>query len=247
MALARFAELAAPELRRLAADGAVVLWPIGATEQHGSHLVTGFDLASATAVTERAAALIDAPTVMIPGQPFGSSDHWLPLGATISLRPSTLIEVIHDVARSLEASGFSRLVIVNGHAGNAGPIATVVGDARYAHFSVEAVSYWMLVDGQRLAEACHADQGGIGHGGEIETSIALELGGGLVHEDRLPAPPGFPLRPGGPGGPGVVVARAPRPLEESPSGIYGDPRPARRELGQLVLDEAAHKLATYLG
>ena len=247
MALARFAELTAPQVRALARDGAVVLWPVGSTEQHGDHLVTGFDLASATAVCERAAELHARPVVLLPGLAFGSSDHWLPLGATLSLRPATLIAVLGDVVRSLAAGGFQRVVIVNGHAGNSGPMATVTGDAALAGIRIESVSYWTLIDAARLAAACTADSGGIGHAGEIETSIALALGGGLIGPGGMPAEPGLILVAGGPGGPGGGLARAPRPLEEAPSGVYGDPTVARAELGTLVLDAASAALAEALG
>jgi creatinine amidohydrolase len=246
MALARFAELTAPQVRSLAAEGAVALWPIGSTEQHGDHLVTGFDLASATAVCERAAAATSAPVVLLPGLALGSSDHWLPLGATLSLRPATLIAVLGDVIRSLADSGFDRVVIVNGHAGNAGAIATVTGDAALTGIRIESVSYWTLVDAARLADACVADQGGIGHAGEVETSIALALGGGLLGPGGLPGEPGLALAPGAPGGPGGGLARAPRPLDEAPGGVYGDPTVARAELGALVLDQAATALAEAL-
>lgn len=246
MALARFAELTAPQVRSLAAEGAVALWPIGSTEQHGDHLVTGFDLASATAVCERAAAATSAPVVLLPGLALGSSDHWLPLGATLSLRPATLVAVLGDVIRSLADSGFGRVVIVNGHAGNAGAIATVTGDAALTGIRIESVSYWTLVDAARLAAACAADLGGIGHAGEVETSIALALGGGLLAAGQPPATPGLALEPGGPGGPGGGLARAPRPLEEAPGGVYGDPTVARPELGELVLDEASTRLAEAL-
>lgn len=246
MAVARFAELPAPEVRALAAAGAVALWPIGSTEQHGDHLATGFDLASASAVCERAAAMASGPVVVLPGLALGSSDHWLPLGATLSLRPLTLVAVLGDVVRSLADCGFGRVVIVNGHAGNAGAIATVTGDAAHDRIRVESVSYWTLVDAGRLAAACAADGGGIGHAGEVETSIALALGGGLLVADGLPATPGLALVPGGPGGPGGGLARAPRPLEEAPDGVYGDPTVASEALGELVLDAAATALAEAL-
>lgn len=246
MAVARFADLTAPQVRALAGEGAVALWPIGSTEQHGDHLATGFDLASATAVCERAAEAAPGRVVLLPGLALGSSDHWLPLGATLSLRPTTLIAVLGDVVRSLAESGFRRVVIVNGHAGNAGAIATVTGDAAHVGIRVESVSYWTLVDPGRLAAACAADRGGIGHAGEVETSIALALGGGLLAVDGLPPRPGLALVPGAPGGPGGSLARAPRPLEEAPGGVYGDPTVATAALGALVLDEAAAALAEAL-
>lgn len=246
MGVVHFDRTAAPELRALAADGAVTVWPVGSTEQHGSHLVTGFDLASACAICERAAETCDEPIVLLPGLALGASDHWLPLGATLSLRPATLLTVVLDVIRSLEQAGFARLVIVNGHAGNVGVLTAALGDTQSSEISVEVISYWALVDTALLQARCHVDGGGIGHAGEIETSIALALGGGLALQSRLPARPGRALRPGEPGGPGTGVVRSPRPLEEAPDGVYGDPGPATAELGEFVVHEASSKLAQHL-
>jgi creatinine amidohydrolase len=246
MALIRFAETAAPDLRDLAASGAVALWPIGSTEQHGTHLVTGFDLASATAVCERAARACVDDVVQLPGLAFGTSEHWLPLGATLSLRPATLLAVVLDVIRSLEQDRFGRLLIVNGHAGNIGVLTAALGDSTRGAMVLDVVSYWTLVDGARLAAACRADGGGIGHAGEIETSIGLALDAGLVRHDRLPPPPGRPLRPGEPGGPSGGITPSPRPLIEAPGGVYGDPRPAVAALGELVLGEASAALVAHL-
>ncbi|GHK05075.1 hypothetical protein SY2F82_68720 [Streptomyces sp. Y2F8-2] len=47
--------LTAGQLRDLAARGAVVLLPVGATEQHGPHLPTGVDDFLAAEVCRRAA------------------------------------------------------------------------------------------------------------------------------------------------------------------------------------------------
>jgi creatinine amidohydrolase len=247
MALTRFASTAAPELRELASAGAIALWPVGSTEQHGTHLVTGFDLASATAVCERAAARAAVSVVLLPGLAFGASDHWLDLGATLSLRPATMLALLVDVIRSVECCGFRRLVAVNGHAGNIGPLTASLGDIASTDVRVEVVSYWTLVDAGRLAAACMSDGGGIGHAGEVETSIALALDADLAVRSRLPAPPGRPLRAGEPGGPPAGgVMRSPRPLAEAPDGVYGDPGPARAELGELVLSEASAALASHL-
>ena len=247
MSLTRFASAAAPDLRELITAGAIVLWPIGSTEQHGSHLATGFDLASATAVCERAAQEATTPVVLLPGLPLGASEHWLELGATLSLRPATLLAVMVDVIRSVDRCGFQHLVIVNGHFGNIGPMTAAIGNAETVGLTVEVVSYWALVDQDRLAAACISDQGGIGHAGEVETSIALALDADLVVDRRLPASPGRSLskrEPGGPTGGGFI--RLPRPRSEAPDGVYGDPSHARRELGELVLSKASAALTRHL-
>ena len=239
----RLALLAAPEVRALAAAGAPALWAIGSTEQHGTHLVTGFDLASAQAVCDRAAERCPRDVALLPGLPFGSSDHWLPLGATWSLSPTTLVSLVGDVARSAAAAGFQRLTIVNGHAGNIGPAVTAVGGLVADTTVVEFLSYWTLVDPERIKALSPSDDGGVGHAGEVETSIALYLGG-LAVDERLPAPAGKELSEG-PGSSDPII-RAPRPLTEAPSGVYGNPTTATRELGELMIETAADRLAAHL-
>ena len=239
----RLALLAAPEVRALAAAGAPALWAIGSTEQHGTHLVTGFDLASAQAVCDRAAERCPRDVALLPGLPFGSSDHWLPLGATWSLSPTTLVSLVGDVARSAAAAGFQRLTIVNGHAGNIGPAVTAVGGLVADTTVVEFLSYWTLVDPDRVKGLSPSDGGGVGHAGEVETSIALYLGG-LAVDERLPAPAGKELSEG-PGSSDPII-RAPRPLTEAPSGVYGNPTTATRELGELMIETAADRLAAHL-
>ena len=239
----RLALLAAPEVRALAAAGAPALWAIGSTEQHGTHLVTGFDLASAQAVCDRAAERCPRDVALLPGLPFGSSDHWLPLGATWSLSPTTLVSLVSDVARSAAAAGFQRLTIVNGHAGNIGPAVTAVGGLVADTTIVEFLSYWTLVDPERIKALSPSDDGGVGHAGEVETSIALYLGG-LAIDERLPAPAGKDLSEG-PGSSDPII-RAPRPLIEAPSGVYGNPTTATRELGELMIETAADRLAAHL-
>ncbi len=237
------AELAAPEVRALAHAGAPALWPIGSTEQHGTHLVTGFDLASASAVCDRAATQCNRDVAVLPGLPFGSSDHWLPLGATWSLTPATLHAVLSDVARSAAETGFRRLIIVNGHAGNIGPGLSAVGGALDARCVVEFVSYWQLVDQSAARALSPCDHGAVGHAGEVETSIGLHLPH-LTISDRLPAAAGKSLEEG----PGSYdpIARAPRPLEEAASGVYGNPQTADPALGALMIDQAAERLARHL-
>ena len=239
----RLALLAAPEVRALAAAGAPALWALGSTEQHGTHLVTGFDLASAQAVCDRAAERCPRDVALLPGLPFGSSDHWLPLGATWSLSPTTLASLVGDVARSAAAAGFQRLTIVNGHAGNIGPAVTAVGGLVADTTVVEFLSYWTLVDPERIKALSPSDDGGVGHAGEVETSIALYLGG-LAIDERLPAPAGKDLSEG-PGSSDPII-RAPRPLIEAPSGVYGNPTTATRELGELMIETAADRLAAHL-
>ncbi|GAA0604926.1 creatininase family protein [Kribbella sandramycini] len=170
---------------------AIVLLPIGATEQHGPHLATGTDWMLAQAVTEQAATLaherVSRPLVLAPALPYGASDHHLPFGGTLSLSPETLLGLLLDLTRSLAACGGKRLVIVNGHGGNVGICATAASAAanRYA-VSVAHLDYW------RLARDL-GDTPAPGHAGVFETALMLAQDESFV-ADRAPRqePPANP-------------------------------------------------------
>lgn len=238
----KWAEMSRPEVADAAARGSVAIWPIGTTEQHGAHLATGLDLRGAEAVAARAAAQAGVDAVVLPGLPVGASDHWLALGATLSIRPETLVSVLVDGIRSVGRAGFADLILLNGHAGNVGPALAAAGSHSEAALRVEVCSYWQLVDADELARRCVADDGGIGHAGEVETSIALFLDPALVRS--TPEAAGYPLH-GGPGSRRTAFARTPRPAEEAPGGVYGDPRPANAALGEFVIEAAVAGLAEH--
>jgi len=164
---------------------ALVLLPVGATEQHGPHLATGTDALLAHTVTERAAALADAPRrlILAPPLPFGSSDHHLPFGGTLSLTPETFLAVLLDLARSIAAQGGRRLVVVNGHGGNTGICQAFAQAAAVRHdLSVGYFDYW------RFAEAAAP-----GHAGEFETALVLAVRPELVRKPKSrPDPPPLP-------------------------------------------------------
>lgn len=89
---------------------------LGATEQHGYlSLLTDIKipLALADAASQSSGVLVAPPLN------FGVSPYFLAYPGTLSLRASTLAAVIEDLTRSLYQTGFRRLLILNGHGGNA--------------------------------------------------------------------------------------------------------------------------------
>lgn len=191
MTLIRWAE-ADRETLNQALPEALVILPVGATEQHGRHLATGTDALLAATTSERAAELAEAaagrPIVLAPALNVGASDHHRPFGGTLSLAPETLLAVLLDLARSVAASGGRRLVIVNGHGGNSGLCSAAAAAASARHdIAVAYLDYWCGV----------ADEAGVpGHAGEFETSLVLALRPELVSaakpRDDVPAPPTVP-------------------------------------------------------
>ncbi len=173
-----FNELDRTVLAALAPISMVVL-PVGATEQHGPHLVTGTDTFAVEHVSRAAAArAADAGSIVVaPTLPFGSSDHHLAFGGTLSLGTQTYYAVIRDLVASLITDGFRKILIVNGHGGNHEIIQLAARDLALIHpVQIGSLSYWQpaqgKLDGAWAGKPGHPPPG---HAGEFETSVVLHL------------------------------------------------------------------------
>lgn len=181
-----FQECTRTELRELAPN-ALLVFPVGATEQHGPHLPVGTDCYAVEYVTREAAARVaeTIPVVVAPTLPFGSSHHHLPFGGTMSLGTETYYHVLHDVVESLITDGFRRIFIVNGHGGNDELVQLVARDLARTHPAhIAAASYWDIAWEALVAEEAHLPGGLPGHAGAFEASLVLAMRPDLVREPR---------------------------------------------------------------
>lgn len=95
-------------------DRAVV--PLGSTEQHG-YLSLSVDSILSERVAIEAAEPLGVP--VFPVQAYGVTPYFRAYPGTVSLRVDTYIRIVCDILDSLANSGFKRIVLVNGHGGNA--------------------------------------------------------------------------------------------------------------------------------
>src|SRR5260370_33504981 len=97
-----WSRLKASQIKALAARNAIVIVPIGATEQHGPHLPSMVDWRCVHEVSHRAARIMEktTPTVVAPTIPYGMSEHHMSLNGTITLDYPTMDEVIRCVVTS---------------------------------------------------------------------------------------------------------------------------------------------------
>src|ERR1700761_4127358 len=103
----------------------VCLLPVGATEQHGPHLGMGMDSVNATMLCKAVSRETGVPVLptLSYGCSLGHSRRW---PGTLSLQPQTLIDGVVQIFDWLYSAGFKRLLVVNGHVGNAAPLRCVV-------------------------------------------------------------------------------------------------------------------------
>ncbi|APE34442.1 mycofactocin system creatininase family protein [Nocardia mangyaensis] len=218
------AHLTWPEAGAWAAEGVILLIPLGATEQHGPHLPLSTDSDIAAALCARAAA--ERTDVLIaPPVPYGASGEHAGFAGTLSIGRAALELLVVELCRSATDT-FTRIALVNGHGGNIEPLRRAVELLRAESRDVRLFS---------------PGYGGDPHAGRSETSLQLALAPQRVRAelaepgDRRPLPELLPLLRAG----GVRAV--------SPNGILGDPTGACAEEGAALLTAATTALLNDLG
>lgn len=186
----RWNALTREEIGAMAPDALLVL-PVGSTEQHGPHLATGTDALIAATIAERAAAAASRPDTILlaPTLAYGASDHHLPFGGTLSLGIATFQLVLKDLLASAASAGVRRIFVLNGHGGNAAACAIAVAEASRELDLVAATA--MASD---LVDPAEIEGPLLGHAGSFETSLVLVLDSDRVRPDLARPSPGGSAR-----------------------------------------------------
>ena len=227
------------EVRGAITGKKLIIVPTGATESHGPHMPCDTDTHQADYVSVALAQRIDA--VVAPAIPYAVSKTFEHFPGTISLSIPTYQELVYEVAAALIKQGFSDLLILNGNrpngTSNDAVARRLVDDFdKEFDFQVTAVSYW-----EPGAAAIHAlrksEVGGMGHGGEFETSFQLATRPELVKMDRIEGVytpmVGWDLV--APVEPSRTYRRRPDPRSNHAS-IFGVPHVASAQQGEVLLN-----------
>ena len=218
-------------------DGAVVILPCGAIEQHGPHLPMKADAFIATAIAERTARAHEA--LVAPSFSYGCKSQALSgggqvFGGTTSLDSDTFTRVLRDVLRELMRHGATRMLVLNGHGENQFPIYEGVDlalrDAGRTEVKIVVAGWWQFVSEERIREVFPGEFPGwdLEHAATTETSLMLALDPASVRQarvldERLDYVPPYAVFPQPPD----LVPR---------SGVMSRATPASRELGEALLD-----------
>ena len=166
-----------------------ILIPMASTEQHGPHLPLYTDTITAVEVSERvseAIGVLHTPPLWAGYSP----QHMYGVGqgrGTVTLRASTLLNLMNDVARSMIHHGFNRIIFINGHGSNVKVVDPVLRKLRYETGALISFvkpymeRYTGILEG--LMENPPEETPGW-HSSELETSQDLAWNPDLVRMER---------------------------------------------------------------
>lgn len=232
--------------------GALPVLTVGSVEQHSDHLPVDTDTLSCHRIALRAAERCASPHVLVlPPPSFGFSPHHRAWAGTVTLSLETFVGMVTDVAESLHRTGFKRLLIVNGHGGNQGPLTSACTALASRGLAVGYVNYFAPGQKQWL-EVLPGGLRGVGHACAYETALQLALRppdlAGQIAERVKQLPPRLT--------PSYVAGNAPDVMR--PAGAYwaaifaagdvgyvGDPAAATQESGAAMVEHTVAALAQF--
>ncbi|MFG1847583.1 creatininase family protein [Micromonospora carbonacea] len=241
------------ELAAVAAAADFAVLPVGAVEWHGPHLPLGTDLILAEGfAAESAQASADGAASSGGGTPDGAAPpaagprgvlfpavayaacpgQTRPWPGTVAIRPEVAVGYLADVIEGIVATGFPRLLIVNGHDANMSTVRAAmewVSGRRTA--SLLLVNWFQLVTPAETTEL-YGPQVSRGHGGAYETSGVLGFDPGAVRlgaVDDLPPKPKLPVTH-----PYVLVESRPDPWQGWSGHVSLADEPAGRRVRELA-------------
>lgn len=181
----RLEDLTGPQvLTELTADS-ILLWPIGAIEQHGPHLPLNVDAVIAQHTAEAAAQAcgkeLDVWLLPLLSVTKSNEHAWAP--GTLWLSAETMLAVVKDTGRSIAMTEAKRLVFLNAHGGNSALLNMACRELRLEYDLMTFLAHPFVPPDQGGTSPEHELAMGI-HGGHDETSLMLHLRPELVHMDK---------------------------------------------------------------
>jgi creatinine amidohydrolase len=221
------------------ADADLALLPVGSTEQHGPHAPLGTDAFHAETVAAAGAERYDGAVAVAPTVPVGVAEEHRDFAGTLWVSPDTFRDYVRDVVGSLAHHGLDRVVVVNGHGGNAPALGEVTATIS-RHDDAYAVPFtWFEAVGDHGSE--------MGHGGPLETALLRATHPDLVREGRIDEARSGASDRWGDWLAGTGTNLAHDSAEFTENGVVGDPEAGDAALGEDLLDRAAEALARLLG
>ena len=232
-------EMTNPEVEAFLKEGHTVIVPTGATEQHGPHAPLLTDVLIPQEIARRIAPRIKA--VVAPPINYALSYPHVGFTGLVHVKMSTFMALIEDLCHSFTASGFKRIVFLNGHYDNTYAIAYACANAAYAlppEVKAFPVNYW---DGMTPEEAGRWSglKNGM-HANEAETSAVLAINPALVDMEKanveFPPFPDYTIANTGAAHTAFFFSAPGSVYWATKSGTWGDPRGSTAAKGEEYIE-----------
>lgn len=246
-----WAEMTSPEIKHAQEEGAMVLLPVGAIEQHGPHLPVDMDICGAYETAKEVARRLPW-TVVAPPVWWGLSGAHRKFPGTLTLRNDTFFNLLVDICDSLIEQGFPKIVLIVGHATNKPTVTNLI-----KYFAEERGIFLLQLNyinlcGPVFSRIRKSPLGGDAHAGELETSLMMYLKPGKIDPSNAPVRMVDPKQQFGISAamqdifnPGKVVVGY--DLKQSfPEGVMGDPSVASVETGKLAFEAIVDAACGYI-
>jgi creatinine amidohydrolase len=175
-------ELTWKDVDKLTKTMNMAIIPTAACEQHGPHLPLAVDTIDCYEVAKRVSSKTGVPVV--PPLTYGCSQSHGNFPGTLSLRPDTMMKVICEISEWLYRSKIRKILILNGHMWNWGPIYSARENLRYdfPELQVRVLNWWETTPTtmSKLVEDCPVFPSYI-HANLSETSCVLAARPELVN------------------------------------------------------------------
>ncbi|WP_026576275.1 creatininase family protein [Bacillus sp. UNC438CL73TsuS30] len=222
----------------------VAIIPVGAHEQHGPHMVESCDAVLAERMAKRLGERMFPYAVVTPTVNMGVSEHHMNFPGTISLNPSTLIAILHDMISSLKRHGINKFLLLNSHGGNQSTL-NVASLTLTKELDVEVYYAKTTVSAKKSIQN-YIGSSLFGHSCEREVSEALYLAPEIVRMDQLEKGDiqeegrWKQLRPG------KAIQGFYRYEEMTQNGCIGDATKASFAIGREIVEESLDNLSAEL-
>ncbi len=221
-----------------------IILPIGSIEQHGPTGAIGTDAMTAQAVALEVSKR--SKVLVAPVQHYGMAEHHLGFPGTMSIKPSTLLVLMHDLLCSLARHGFQRVFVINGHGGNIATLKAAFAESyktilnsdefQEKDFRCKLKNWFMVPEVFQKANELYGEMEGQ-HATPSEISLTLHLEPSL--QDKQ-----VPLQKPVPAGPIYSYKDF---QKRYPDGRMGsDPYLAKSTHGKVFLEKAASNLSNDL-
>jgi creatinine amidohydrolase len=174
-------ELTWKDVDKLTRTMKMAIIPTAACEQHGPHLPLSVDTIDCYEVAKRVSERTGVPVV--PPLTYGCSQSHGDFPGTLSIRPETMTRMICEIAEWLYRSRIRKVLILNGHMWNWGPIYSARENLRYdfPDLQVRVLNWWETTPNTmaKLVEDCPVFPSYI-HANIAETACVLAVRPDLV-------------------------------------------------------------------